>query len=372
MALPSETRAVIIASIGKAEIKSVPLPTLRDDYILVRTTAVALNPTDWKHIYGINLGPNQPTVIGTRVGCDYAGIVEQVGPKVIKAFKKGDLICGPAHGSNAVQPEDGTFAEYIVVKGDVQIKVPGNLKDYEAATLGIGITTAGQGLYQALSLPLPSPASPVPDPDPDPRRKILIYGGSTATGLLGIQFAALSGYTIATTCSPHNFSRVRSLVGNGNVSAYDYRSPTLASDLKAWAGDDLTVAWDCIASTDSAKLCASVLAKEGGKYRSLLRVPDEVVKGVNGKVDSGFTFAYTALGEAFRKAVDIPAVEGDFEFAKQFWKLARELLAQGKVKTVEAEVNRGGKGGLEGVLVGLRELKEGRVSGRKLVYTFER
>lgn len=142
MALPSETRAVIIASIGKAEIKSVPLPTLRDDYILVRTTAVALNPTDWKHIYGINLGPNQPTVIGTRVGCDYAGIVEQVGPKVIKAFKKGDLICGPAHGSNAVQPEDGTFAEYIVVKGDVQIKVPGNLKDYEAATLGIGITTA--------------------------------------------------------------------------------------------------------------------------------------------------------------------------------------------------------------------------------------
>ncbi|KAK0666468.1 putative zinc-binding oxidoreductase ToxD [Cercophora samala] len=370
MTLPNETKAVIISSIGKAEIKTVPVPTLRDDYILVRTTAVALNPTDWKHIDGVNLGPNQSSVIGTRVGCDYAGIVEEVGPGVTKPFKKGDFICGPVHGSNAVQPEDGTFSEYIVVKGDVQIKVPGNLKDYQSATLGIGITTVGQGLYQALSLPLPSPTSPVPDPDT--RRKILIYGGSTSTGLLGIQFAALSGYTIATTCSPHNFHRVRSLVSNGSLSVFDYRSPSLAPDLRAWAGDDLAVAWDCVASTDSAKLCASVLAKEGGKYRSLLRVPDEVVKGVNGKIDSGFTFAYTALGEAFKKAVDIPAVEGDFEFAKQFWELARELLAQGKVKTVEAEVNRGGKGGLEGVLVGLRELKEGRVSGRKLVYTFDR
>lgn len=42
------------------------------------------------------------------------------------------------------------------------------------------------------------------------------------------------------------------------------------------------------------------------------------------------------------------------------------------MKIVEVEVNRGGKGGLEGVLVGLWELKEGRVSGRKLVYIFER
>ncbi|KAK4176645.1 putative zinc-binding oxidoreductase ToxD [Triangularia setosa] len=371
MTLLKETKAVVITSIGKAEIKTVPVPALREDYILVRTTAVALNPTDWKHIDGINLGPNQSSVIGTRVGCDYAGIVEQVGPKVTKPFKKGDLICGPAHGSNAIQPEDGTFAEYIVVKGDVQIKVPSNLKDYEAATLGIGITTVGQGLYQGLSLPLPSPTAPIPDPDPN--KKILIYGGSTATGILGIQFASLSGYSIATTCSPHNFPQVQSLVShNGSLRVFDYRFPTLLPELKEWAGDDLTLAWDCVASTDSAKLCASVLAKEGGKYRSLLRVPEEVVKGVNEGVDSGFTFAYTALGERFKKAVDIPAVEGDFEFAKMFWELAEEFLELGRIKTVEVEVNRGGKGGLEGVLVGLRELKDGRVSGRKLVYTFDR
>ena len=30
-----------------AEIQDVPIPALRDDYVLVRVKAVALNPTDW-------------------------------------------------------------------------------------------------------------------------------------------------------------------------------------------------------------------------------------------------------------------------------------------------------------------------------------
>lgn len=30
-----------------AEIQDVPIPALRDDYVLVKVKAVALNPTDW-------------------------------------------------------------------------------------------------------------------------------------------------------------------------------------------------------------------------------------------------------------------------------------------------------------------------------------
>ena len=52
----------------------------------------------------------------------------------------------------------------------------------EAATLGVGITTVGQGLYQSLQIPWPG--SPAKEPFP-----LLIYGGSTATGSLAIQFA---------------------------------------------------------------------------------------------------------------------------------------------------------------------------------------
>lgn len=133
MAPPSEIKAIVITKPGTAEVKTVSLPKLRDDYILVRTTALALNPTDWKHIQGNS--------VGVRVGCDYAGIVEAVGSKVTKPFAKGDRICGMVHGSNQSQPEDGAFAEYIVVKGDVQIKIPDNLTDEEAATLGVGVST---------------------------------------------------------------------------------------------------------------------------------------------------------------------------------------------------------------------------------------
>jgi NADPH:quinone reductase-like Zn-dependent oxidoreductase len=67
---------------------------------------VVLNPTVWKHIDYL-----APT--GVLVGCDYAGIVEEVGKGVKKPFKRGDYICGFEHGSDTTQAEDGTFDEYI-------------------------------------------------------------------------------------------------------------------------------------------------------------------------------------------------------------------------------------------------------------------
>jgi NADPH:quinone reductase-like Zn-dependent oxidoreductase len=72
---------------------------------------------------------------------DYAGVVEEVGSKVTKAFKKGDRVAGFVHGGNAVYPEDGAFAEYITAKGDIQMKLPDNVSFEEGSTLGVGITT---------------------------------------------------------------------------------------------------------------------------------------------------------------------------------------------------------------------------------------
>lgn len=44
---PSSMKAIKIVEAGKAEVQEVPLPKLRDDYVLVKVKAVALNPTDW-------------------------------------------------------------------------------------------------------------------------------------------------------------------------------------------------------------------------------------------------------------------------------------------------------------------------------------
>jgi NADPH:quinone reductase-like Zn-dependent oxidoreductase len=146
------TKAIIYVEKGRAAIQEVPIPKLRDDYILVRVNSVALNPTDWK---GVDLGMGE---VGSRIGCDYAGVVEEVGPKVTKPFRKGDRITGMVHGwyshlfrftrwmlihllSDRTQIENGAFANYIVVKGDVQIKIPDNVSDEDAATLGVSIST---------------------------------------------------------------------------------------------------------------------------------------------------------------------------------------------------------------------------------------
>lgn len=150
-----------------------------------------------------------------QIGCDYAGIVEEVGSAVTKPFKKGTRVSGFAHGGNEVNHEDGAFANYITAKGDLQIEIPENLSLEEAATLGVGISTVGQALYQALDLPLPGEPSKGGE-------AILIYGGSSATGSLAIQYAKLSGLEVITTCSPHNFDYIKSLGAGTSQSLTRY------------------------------------------------------------------------------------------------------------------------------------------------------
>lgn len=173
-------RALVIAGKGVRLDHHRDIPWLRDDCILVKPLAVALNPTDWRHVKGGRARD------GCIVGCDYAGVVEAVGCRVTKPWKPGDRVFGCGHGANLVNPDDGVFAEKATVVGDLQMKMPDGLSFEKAATLGLGSITVGQGLYQkALKLQMPSERftrenNNVP---------VLIYGGSTATGALAIQFA---------------------------------------------------------------------------------------------------------------------------------------------------------------------------------------
>ena len=349
MSLPTSMKAIKAGEPGKSSIESVPLPKLRPTYVLVRVNAVALNPTDWKHIDFLS-APG----ISQTVGCDYAGTVVEVGSDVTKSWKKGDRIAGFTHGVNKVEPEDGCFAEYAVAKGDVQMKIPDNLSDEDAATLGVGISTVGQGLYQSLGLPLPD--SPAKSP-----LWVLVYGGSTATGSLAIQFAKLSGLKIVTTCSEHNFEYVKAL---GAEEAFDYKDPECGSKIREYTKDNLTHVFDCISEGKSPQICCDAVSTKGGKISYLLPI-DTPRKDVEGKR----TLAYTITGEAFEFGpAKIPDMPQDFEFAKGFWELSAKLLQEGKVKVHRPEVR---KEGLKGVFGGLKDLKENKVSGVKLVYKID-
>ena len=188
------------------------------------------------------------------------GTVVEVGPKVTKSFKKGDRVAGFTHGVNAVEKEDGCFAQYAVAKGDVQCKLPDNLSDEDAATLGVGVTTVGQGLYQSLGLPLPGSGEKTDEP-------LLVYGGSTATGSLAIQFAVLSGCKVVTTCSPRNFPFVKAL---GAAEAFDYNDPECAKKIREYTGDKLTKVFDCISEGESPKISSEAISSKGGAVSYLL------------------------------------------------------------------------------------------------------
>lgn len=174
-----------------------PLPTLRPGCILVKVAAVALNPTDWKHIEFHN-------VPGLLCGCDYAGTVVTTGEGYTKEWREGDRVCGMVHGGNKIRAGDGAFAEYIVAKADVQMRIPSAMSFAAASTLGVGVLTAGQGLYQAMQLSWPRNTE-IDGKEPTvPGKFVLVYGGSTglhpetfydiklltfrvASGALGIQ-----------------------------------------------------------------------------------------------------------------------------------------------------------------------------------------
>ena len=83
-------RAIRIVKEKTAAIVDTPIAQVRDGWVLVKVKAVALNPTDWKHVH------HGHADVGALCGCDYAGIVEKVGPNVM--FKKGDRIAGFVHG----------------------------------------------------------------------------------------------------------------------------------------------------------------------------------------------------------------------------------------------------------------------------------
>ncbi|KAJ0120960.1 hypothetical protein J7T55_015699 [Diaporthe amygdali] len=374
---------------GNAVLEPTKIPTLRDDYVLVKTVAVALNPTDWTTLDAV--GDD-----GTIVGCDYAGIVEDVGRDAAQHFRKGDRIAGFGHGGNDANPENGVFARYIAVKAGLQIHIPDDVSFEAASTVGVGVGSAGYGLYHVLNLQLPDAESN------SHGESILIYGGSTATGAVAIQFAKLqvhrkkyywirisakihrSGYNVVTTCSPRNFDYVKKL---GADIVFDYvcnfvsspflivervmngltftkRAPDVGKSIFEATRGSLTKVFDTVNTSDSAEICAAAFGPDGGKYCNLLGV-----ECPRSDVESVFFLGYDMSGEAYIFEGDsYPAKPDAFEFGRTWYSIAEKLWASGKWQNHRQNV---GEKGLLGVLDGMQLMRQGLVSGEKLVYRVE-
>ena len=110
-------------------------PVIKDDEVLVKIYAAALNRADLLQRQGkYPSPPGCPEWMGLEV----AGVIEQVGPKV-KNWRVGDRVCALLGG--------GGYAEYVAVKYDMLMPIPKGLSMIEAATLPEAYATSYLNLF---------------------------------------------------------------------------------------------------------------------------------------------------------------------------------------------------------------------------------
>ncbi len=174
--IPSTQTAVIAGPTGEFVIShDVPIIDLEPEAVIIKTTAVALNPADTKMVGDF-------VVSGAIFGFDCAGTVVAVGSAVRKDLKIGDRVCGSADGMSRLRPLGGGFAQYVSLPGDMALKIPENVTCEAAAAYGTALTSAGMALFYSLKIPANLLEEPAKVPFP-----VLVYGGSTSTGTMAIQ-----------------------------------------------------------------------------------------------------------------------------------------------------------------------------------------
>ncbi|KAK0619109.1 putative zinc-binding oxidoreductase ToxD [Immersiella caudata] len=301
---------------------------------------------------------------GGTAGCDFAGVIEAVGSKVQTAWKKGDRVAGMSRGAHSVQHEYGAFGEYCLAKEHALAKlcslfpnqrqpshqmwhftIPDTMSFEEVSKFGVSVATIRAGLFQGQPLPLPLSGKQANVP-------FLVYGASTATGTLAVQYARLVGCTpVVATSSPVSFDLLKSL---GADHVLDYNDPEVADKMKALTNNSLTAA-----------ISPESMGPKGGVVTYLLHT-----KHAREDVVNRYILAYTGLGDEFTIGPwYFPAKPEDKQYTAAFWHLTKKLLAREEIRPHPADVH---EGGLEGIFDELQLLREKRVSGKKLVYTIDK
>jgi NADPH:quinone reductase-like Zn-dependent oxidoreductase len=246
-------RAFVLERYGaqrRVALAQVPEPELRDDEVLVRVHAAAVNLLDSKIKSGefkFILPYRMPLILGH----DVAGVVVRVGAQV-RGFKAGDAVYA--------RPDDlriGAFAELITIKETSLAPKPARLTMEEAASIPLVGLTAWQALVERAQLKA--------------EQKVFIQAGSGGVGTFAIQLAKQLGAFVATT-SASNADWVRAL---GADMVIDYKTERFEDILK-----DYDVV---LHSQDSETLAKSLgVLKPGGQLVSISGPPDPAFVAASG------------------------------------------------------------------------------------------
>lgn len=352
--IPRVQNALVATEPGVLALKRVPVPTIQPDEVLVKTAAVALNPSDHKLL-------DQSTTIGAISGSDFAGTVVQVGDDVHN-LKEGDRIFGAVFGANPGYPSNGAFGSYTAATADLCLRMPTGMSFATASSLGMGIMTCGL-IFRALGLECSTGEQATSLND---KPYILVHGGATATGTVLTQLLAYAGYQPLITCSPSNFALTKS---RGAVATFDYNNPECKDQIRAYTQDRLTYAVDCIGNAATMTLCYSALGSSGGQYVTVEHFPRRLTIRRR-DVTAQWVLGWTLFGKEVKLAGAYAreACPADVRYGKEWMDKVQPVLHAEKGKGLESHpLDVVGRRGLVGVLPKLEALRRGEIKGKKVI-----
>ncbi|RFU24289.1 hypothetical protein B7463_g12047, partial [Scytalidium lignicola] len=303
-------------------------------------------------------------VPGAIHGYDFAGTIVGLGTDTPAHLRLGDRVAGCVHGMNPSLPDVGAFAEYVAASAELLLKIPADMPFEDAASIGLGLFTAGLGLFRELQVPASLGPEKLGPDDPDRAEFVLVAGGSAATGTRAIQLLKLVGLRPIATSSPRNFELVRRF---GAEKVFDYNSPECADEIRGYTRNTLAYALDCIATAETTQLCYGAIGRAGGRYATVEPFREAITSQRPLTIVPSWLLAVTVFGRkvALDGEYGRDASPGDHDFAIKLTAQVQALLDQGKIGTHPIKVM---SGGWDGVIEGVDTIRLQEMSGQKLVY----
>ncbi len=173
-----------------------PAPAPAAGELLIRVSAAGLNRADLLQRRGLYPPPPDASPI---LGLEVAGEVVAVGPEVT-GWQAGDPVCALTHG--------GGYADYAVAPAGQSLPVPEGFSMAEAAALPEALLTVWHNLFQRCRL--------------QRGERVLIHGGASGIGTLGIAICRALGTEVYTTAGTDD--KCRALETLGAARAINYRT----------------------------------------------------------------------------------------------------------------------------------------------------
>jgi len=352
--MSSTMRAVVVQKdFSSVKVEQRPIPTPKDDQVLVKIVTLGQNPTDEKHAAGVGKE-------NTIIGCDAAGTIAKLGSSVPSSsnLKEGTRVVFFTRGGK--QENHGAFAEYVAMSWDQCMILPEAMSFEEAVTIPIPFFTAVQALFLRLKLNEPTPDKSLPLKSNG--EWLLVWSGASSVGQNAVQLGHLAGYKIVTTASEANHQLLKSY---GADAIFDYKDPKVDEKIREVTDNKLQYAMDCVISEDSPSLIAKSFGSNGGTVVVILPTSEDKLPRKDVKVIE--TLLYTALDgkDASFATWNVKAGPNDREHYVDWMKHATKLYGQGLVKPLPIEK----AGGMDDVQKGFERMRDGKVKAQKLVYT---